>query len=62
MKKVIDMAANASRHLEFSVRERTDGRCDVVEYFVNGDTLTYANFPNREEAEKFVLAQPDCWE
>lgn len=62
MNKVIDMADKASKHLEFSVREKADGRCDVVEYLTNGDTITYANFPNRDEAEKFVLAQPDCWE
>lgn len=62
MKVEIDMADKASKHLEFAVRERANGRYDVVEYLTSGDTITYANFPDRSEAEKFVLAQPDCWE
>lgn len=62
MGKIIDMEAKAAKHLEFVVRERRSGKCDVVEFFTNGNTLTYANFPNRTEAEKFILSQPDCWE
>jgi hypothetical protein len=59
---VINMDSNASQHLEFEVKEDEDGTYRVIEHFTSGGRLIYAGFPNRHEAEKFVLAQPDCWE
>lgn len=59
---VINMDSNSKMRLEFEVKEDVDGTYRVVEHFSNGGRLIYAGFPNREEAEKFVLAQPECWE
>ena len=59
---VINMDSNAKLHLEFEVREDVDCTYRVIERFTSGGRLIYAGFPNREEAEKFVLAQPECWE
>ena len=40
-----------------------DGTFTVVEYTAgDAPTLKYTGFPNRREAEKFVLAQPYPWE
>lgn len=59
---VINMDSNAKMRLEFEVKEDCDGTYRVIERFTSGGRLIYAGFPNRGEAEKFVLAQPDCWE
>lgn len=59
---VINMDSNAKMRLEFEVREDADGTYRVIEHFTSGGRLIYAGFPNRREAEKFVLSQPDCWE
>ena len=53
----------APNHIEFKVTEETDGTFTVVEYTAgDAPTLKYTGFPNRREAEKFVLAQPYPWE
>lgn len=59
---VIHMDSNASKHLEYEVREDADGTYRVIDHFTSGGRLIYAGFPNRREAEKFVLSQPECWE
>ena len=52
-----------ANHLEFEVREAVDGTFTVIEYTAgNAPELKYTGFPNRREAEKFVLAQPYPWE
>ena len=53
----------APTHLEFKVVGEADGTFTVVEYTAgDAPTLKYTGFPNRREAEKFVLAQPYPWE
>lgn len=59
---VINMDSNAKMQLEFEVSEDNDGTYRVIEHFASGGRLIYAGFPNRRDAEKFVLSQPDCWE
>lgn len=59
---VINMDSNAKLHLEFEVKEDVDGTYRVVEHFTSGGRLIYSGFPNRDEAEKFVMSQPTCWE
>ena len=51
-------------HLEFEVREETDGTFTVVDHTAGPlvPDVVYTGFPNRKEAERFVLAQPECWE
>lgn len=51
-------------HLEFEVREESDGKFSVVDHTIGPlvPKVIYTGFPSRKEAEKFVLAQPDCWE
>ena len=50
-------------HLEFRVQEEADGTFTVVEHTCgDAPVLKYTGFPNRKEAEKFVLAQPYPWE
>lgn len=56
----INIEMNRSEdHLEFSVKERSDGTFAVIEHLVGGVTLTYTGFPSRREAERFVTAQPE---
>ena len=53
----------APNHIEFKVVGETDGTFTVVEYTAgDAPTLKYTGFPNRREAEKFVLAQSYPWE
>jgi len=58
---VINMDANAKEHLEFEVSEDFDGTFRVIDHLCGGKII-YAGFPTREDAEKFVLSQPECWE
>lgn len=59
---IINMDSNAKMRLEFEVKEDTDGTFRIIEHFTSGGRLIYTGFPNCREAEKFVLAQLDCWE
>ena len=60
---VVPIGTVAPNHLEFKVVGEADGTFTVVEYTAGGaPTLKYTGFPNRREAEKFVLAQPYPWE
>lgn len=51
-------------HLEFEVREENDGTFSVVDHTTGPlvPNVIYTGFPSRKAAEKFVLAQPECWE
>lgn len=51
-------------HLEFEVREEGDGTFTVVDHTAGESVpeIRYTGFPERSDAERFVLAQPECWE
>ena len=51
-------------HLEFEVREESDGTFSVVDHTTGPlvPNVIYTGFPGRKEAERFVLAQPEFWE
>ena len=51
--------ANES-HLEFEVVPGRAGTYTVIDE-CGGFRIMYVGFPNRKEAEKFVLAQPESW-
>ncbi len=60
---VVPMGEIVPNHLEFEVVER--GRTfSVLERVAGRGTpfVEYTGFPSRDEAEKFVLAQPEPWE
>ena len=51
-------------HLEFEVKPENDGTFSVIDHTAGPlvPDVYYTGFPSRKEAEKFVLAQPECWE
>jgi hypothetical protein len=61
---VVPLEKTGPAHLEFEVREEADGTFTVVDH-TTGDMvpeIKYTGFPTRRDAERFVLAQPECWE
>jgi hypothetical protein len=61
---VVPLEKTGPAHLEFEVREEANGTFTVVDH-TTGDTvpeIKYTGFPTRRDAERFVLAQPECWE
>ena len=60
---VVPVGTVTPNHLEYKVVGEADGTFTVVEYTAGvAPIIKYAGFPNRREAEKFVLAQPYPWE
>lgn len=61
---VVPFEKTGPNHLEFEVRQENDGTFSVVDHTAGPlvPNIIYTGFPNRTEAEKFVLAQPECWE
>jgi hypothetical protein len=62
-KITVPMGEIMPNHLEFEVLDR--GKTfSVLERVAGRDTpfVEYTGFPTREEAERFVLAQPEPWE
>ena len=50
-------------HIEFEVREEKDGTFTVVDHTTGAlvPEIRYTGFPTRKDAERFVMAQPECW-
>lgn len=61
---VVPLGKTGPAHLEFEVREEADGTFTVVDHTIGARVpdIKYTGFPTRKDAERFVLAQPECWE
>lgn len=60
---VVPLEKTGPAHLEFEVREE-DGTFTVVDHTTGAQVpvIMYTGFPTRKDAERFVMAQPECWE
>lgn len=61
---VVPFEITGPAHLEFEVQEEENGTFTVVDHTmgVSVPEIRYTGFPTRDDAEKFVLAQPEFWE